>query len=305
MTKKQLFSGTMPFMMAKLGLGAITVVLSTVLFAILMGVGWLFGGGGMFITFCIWIVGTRLIWFAIMQYVGYLVKAGHIAVLAEAATKGNLPADQVNYGKAKVKERFATSNIYFGLDKLVSAAVRQIQNTVDNVAGAFDFIPGMDSVSGIVKFFISISLGYIDECCLGWTFYQDGQGAFKSAADGVVIYAQNWKHLLKSAGMTMLKTILIMILLIVAAFIPVGIIFKMLQWPAVFAFLIACLIAWVLKFAFIDSYIMVQMMAAYFEVAPTTVITFDLYTKLCHVSRKFKELFDKGQQEAEPEGNVV
>jgi membrane protease subunit (stomatin/prohibitin family) len=33
------------------------------------------------------------------------------------------------------------------------------------------------------------------------------------------------------------------------------------------------------------------------EVAPSTVITFDLYNKLCGLSGKFKELFSKGQQE--------
>ena len=38
-------------------------------------------------------------------------------------------------------------------------------------------------------------------------------------------------------------------------------------------------------------------MAGYMEVAPTTQITFDLYGKLCGISGKFKELFNKGKQE--------
>ena len=52
-----------------------------------------------------------------------------------------------------------------------------------------------------------------------------------------------------------------------------------------------------MKFAFIDSYIMIRMMSAYMEMAPSTVITFDLYSKLCGLSSKFKELFEKGKQE--------
>ena len=47
-----------------------------------------------------------------------------------------------------------------------------------------------------------------------------------------------------------------------------------------------------------DSYIMIQMMASYMSVAHNTVITFDLYSTLCTWSKKFKELFTKGQEEA-------
>jgi len=298
MTTKQLFQGTMPFMLAKLLLGGATVLISIILLAILMGIGYLFGDGGIFITFCIWVAATGVVRFAIMHYMGYLVKAGHIAVIAESCKRGKLPNNMVAYGKRRVKERFATANIYFTVDKLVSGSVKQIQNSIDKAGNKLDFIPGMEAITGLAKFFVSISLGYIDECCLGWTFYNPRQGAFQSAADGVVIYAQNWKVLLKSAGKTMAKTLLLLLLIVLAAFVPVGLIFKILKWSPLFAFLLACLIAWTVKFAFIDSYIMIRMMASYMDVAPRTQLAFDLYGKLCRISSSFKELFGKGQQES-------
>ncbi|MCL1981500.1 MAG: zinc ribbon domain-containing protein, partial [Clostridiales bacterium] len=43
--------------------------------------------------------------------------------------------------------------------------------------------------------------------------------------------------------------------------------------------------------------ILARTMVAYMGVAPTTVITFDLYGKLSVISSKFKELWNKGQQE--------
>jgi hypothetical protein len=64
------------------------------------------------------------------------------------------------------------------------------------------------------------------------------------------------------------------------------------------AFLLALFVAWAVKKAFIDSYILVSTMTSYMEVAPTTVITFDLYNKLCGISSKFKELFNKGKEES-------
>lgn len=298
MTAKELFSKTKPFIMAKLGLGLIMVAISVLLLAILMGLGWLFGGGGMVFMFILWLFAVAGVRALILHYFGYLLKAGHVAVIAEACKTGRVPDNQVAYGKAQVIERFVTSNIYFLVDKLVTAAVKQIQGAVGKVGGALDFIPGMGAVTGLAQFFVSISLGYVDECCLGWTFYKKEQGAFQSAADGVVIYAQNWKALLGGAAKTMLKVILLMVVIVLAVFVPVGILFKLLHWSPLAAFLLACLVAWVVKFAIMDSYIMIQMMAVYMGAAPSTQITFDLYGKLCQLSSKFKELFQKGQEES-------
>ncbi len=297
MTAKQLFNKSMPFCMAKLALGAATVLIDGVLLALLLGIGWLFGDNGLVIGFVIWCAAIPVVRLALMHYMGYLVKAGHIAVIAEACRTGRFPENQVEYGKTMVKERFATSNIYFAVDKLISGAVKQIQNGIEKVAGKLDFIPGMEAVAGLAKFFVEISLGYVDECCLGWTFYNSEQGAFKSAADGVVIYAQNWKALLKNAALTMVKVVVGLILMVIAVFVPVGLLFRLFKWNGLIAFVLACLIVWVVKFAFIDSYIMCQMMATYMQVAPRTVITFDLYGKLAKMSQSFRELFNKGRAE--------
>ncbi|MDR3288627.1 MAG: zinc ribbon domain-containing protein, partial [Peptococcaceae bacterium] len=220
-----------------------------------------------------------------------------IAVIVEAVTTGRVPDNQVAYGKQMVTERFATSNIYFAVDKLVSGAVKQIQRGIGKLGDTLDFIPGMKAISGLAQFFVELSLGYIDECCLGYTFYKKEQGAFKSAADGVVIYAQNWKKLLGSAAKTMALVILGLAGITLALFVVLGLLFRAFAWPGWVAFVIALLIALAIKFAFIDSLILVRTMAAYMEDAPTTVLAFDLYGKLCGISAKFKELWNKGQQE--------
>jgi hypothetical protein len=288
----------MPFVWAKLLLGLATVLISAVLFGILMGLAWLFNSESVgVIMFVIWISAVGVVRFIIMHYMGYLVKAGHIAVMVEAVTTGRVPDNQVAYGKQMVTERFANSNIYFAVDKLVSGAVKQIQRGIGKLGNALDFIPGMKQVAGLTQFFIELSLGYIDECCLGYTFYKKEQGAFKSAADGVVIYAQNVKILLGSAAKTMAMVLLGMAGITLGLFLVLGILFRIFAWPGWVAFVIALLIALAIKFAFMDSFILARTMTAYMGVAPTTVITFDLYSKLSGISSKFKELFTKGQQE--------
>jgi len=119
-----------------------------VLLAIFAGIGWLFGDLGLVIGLCIWGGSIKVVHLVVMNYAGYLVKAGHIAVLAEAAATGKVPANQVQYGKDKVKERFVTSNVYFAVDKLVAGAVKEIQRGIEKVSNFLDFIPGMDKVAG-------------------------------------------------------------------------------------------------------------------------------------------------------------
>ena len=298
MKSGELFRKTMPFCIAKLALGGATVLISIVLLLVLLGIGWLFGENGMGFAILIWIGATGAVRFAIMHYMGYLVKAGHVAVLAETVTTGKVPENQVNYGKEKVKKRFATSNIYFAVDKLVSGSVKQIQRGIEKLGNKLDFIPGMEAVTNVAKFFVELSLGYIDECCLGYTFYKEEQGAFKSACDGVVIYAQNIKELLKNAAKTMLKVFGFMAVVVLIVFVPVGLLFKLLNWSGTIAFLLAIFIAWVVKFAFLDSYILCQSMSSYMALAPNTQITFDLYGKLTKISSSFKKLFEEGKKES-------
>lgn len=297
MNSGELFRKTMPFCMAKLVVGVVTVLASVVLLLILMGIGWLFGESGMGFAILIWIGATGVIRLAIMHYFGYLIKAGHIAVIAEAVTTGKVPNNQVEYGKEKVKKRFATSNIYFAVDKLVTGSVKQIQRGIEKLGNKLDFIPGMESLTGLVNFFVELSLGYIDECCLGYTFYKEEQGAFKSACDGVVIYAQNIKELLKNAAKTMLKTLGFMAIVVLVVFVPIGLLFKILHWNSFIAFLLAIFVAWVVKFAFLDSYILCQTMTSYMTLAPNTQITFDLYDKLSKISQSFKKLYNEGKKE--------
>ncbi len=301
MNASQIYRKTMPFVWRKLALGLITVAVSIILFLIMMGLVWLFHSDGVsVIMFIIWISVVGAVRFVLMHYLGYLVKAGHIAVIVEAATTGHIPDNQVEYGKKKVTERFVTSNIYFTVDMLVSGAVKQIQRVVEKAGNALDFIPGIGAAVGLAKIFIDISLGYIDECCLGYTFYKKDQGAFKSAADGVVIYAQNWKKLLKDAAKTMIMVVVAFIVIVLISFVVLGLLFRVLHFSGFVAFVIACFVAWAVKFSFIDSYILVKMMTSYLEIAPTTQITYDLYAKLSNMSAKFKELFNKGLQEDSP-----
>ncbi len=297
MNVKDVYLKTMKFNLIKLGLGAAVIGISLVLLLLCGGITFLCNNPGVtWMMILIWIVGTSITYKLLMYYVGYMIKAAHVAVISQAVTTGQIPENMVETGKNMVKERFVESNVYFVLDKLVSGAVKQLQKAVGAVGGALDFVPGMSSITNILQTFIGISLGYVDECCLGYTFINKDKNAFEAGCDGVVIYFQNAKHLLKNAAVTSLIVIASTFAISIVPLVILLPIFGALGWNLLIAFFIALFIAICLKTAFVDSYMLVKMMFSYMQVAPSTELSFDLYEKLCNLSNSFKKLFQKSKE---------
>ncbi len=295
MGAKEVYFKTIKFVWLKLALGGALVLFSLITFAITMAIAvWT----NLAFLLYFWIIFDMVVCIWVSRYMGYMLKAGHVAVVSTAVATGQVPEKVFETGKDLVTQRFGTSNVYFVVDGLVSGAVSQLQKGLQTVDRIFGNIPGISAVVSFLQLFVKIALGYVDECCLGYTFIHPEQSAFKSAADGVVIYFQNWKKLLKNAALTAVIVIGLSFAAFLVPFLVLVPIFKAIEAPAFIAFLLALLIAWVLKSAFVDSFMMVKMMVSYMEVAPTTEITFDLYGKLCKLSAKFKELFNKGQTQA-------
>ena len=79
-----------------------------------------------------------------------------------------------------------------------------------------------------------------------------------------------------------------------------GGLFKVFGWSHYIAFFLALFVALAVKFAFIDSWILVKMMTTYMQTVPQTTIPFDLYGELSNYSNKFRELYQRGIQEMNP-----
>lgn len=311
LTAKEIYKGTMTFVWYKLILGAVTFAACAILGAICLLLIKLFNNGIVaVICYSIWVGGTEAVKFFLLHYMGYMVKAGHVAVVAQAASTGVIPDNQFELAKNMVKERFAEANVYFVLDNMVSGAIKQISRTFDNVSHILmvDRLPGYDKVEKLVKFYLDVAFGYVDECCLAWSFLHKDQSPFKSAADGVVIYFQNWKEILKTAAkavaISLVGLVVATILLAIAIGFPIFILRTVTGTDigsgtfGVFAFITAIYAARAIKDALLDSWTMVSMTTKFLELAPQTELKVDIYGKLCGLSGKFKELFNKGQADS-------
>lgn len=301
MKPRQVYSKTMKFVWMKLALGLGAVLVSAVLAAIIFGISIATGGETIGIALVIWLCLSLCILGVLQHFIGYVFKAGHVAAVTEIVTSGNVPDDPFAYGTDVVKKKFPTAAAYFAVDSLTGGAVKQINKGLDVVGNILGKVPGMEKIIDFAQHFVNIALGNVDECCLAYTFYKEDQSAFKSAADGVVIYFQNWKVILKSAlKLAFMVLVITTVAGIVLTLVLLGVVMAF-GLPGYSAFFIAIVIAMMLiisvKSAFLDSYTMVSMLCSYMEVAPSTEITFDLYGKLCKLSAKFRSLFDKGQAE--------
>jgi hypothetical protein len=306
MKPNQLFSATMPFVWAKLGLGLGAFLITAIIIGISIGIGLLLIDSiGGFVIIIGAVIGIGIYRF-IMRTVGYAIRVGHVAVLAETIKTGQVPANQVQYGKDVVVSKFATAGVFFILDALVEKSIKQLQKGLGSIFGLLANLPGMDKVVQLLQLFVDIALRNVDECVLGWIFYNadKGENAFKGAADGIVIYFQNWKKVLGNAAKS---TVIVVLVTFLVTVVMGGIFYGLLSLFnmgafAIVAFVIAFVLALAVKTAVLDSYVMVQMIHAYMAVAPSTEIKFDLYSKLSKLSNSFRELVGKANV---PQGQLA
>lgn len=143
------------------------------------------------------IIGIVIFWI-IIHFFGYLLKAGQIAMMTRGIVEGELPDNIVAEGKAEVKSRFATVSAYY----LISSAIHGIFHEITSGINALSKAGGStgEEVGDAVNSVINIAVEYLCDCCLGWIFYKKSQGAFKGTCQGAVLFFKNWKALLKNMG---------------------------------------------------------------------------------------------------------
>ena len=142
MKNGDIFKKTMPFVWRRLGMYLLLNIGIILYFALVIFLITLLASKEAIIGIIIFLiaapVGLKIYSFG-CQYISYMIKAAHVAAIGQLAVHGAMPEGMnvVAFGKSKVKERFVESNVFFGLDKLVTGAVKQIQNMITRVGNIF------------------------------------------------------------------------------------------------------------------------------------------------------------------------
>ncbi len=229
------------------------------------------------------------------EYILYLVKAGHIAVLVELYDGNPVPSGegQIRYGAQFVRTHFAESSVLFGVDLLIKAVLRALINMVNRIA-MFLPIPGLAQLLRLAEAVVRISLTYVDELILAYLIRTRTANPWETAREGLVLYAQNYKHFLKNALWLSLFLWLLTAAMFAALLVPGGALAAALPghnawWGIAFAFVLA----WSLKVALLEPLAIAALMQVFFKTIEGQRPDPQWEDRLNAASARFRELGEK------------
>lgn len=290
---------TIPFMLIRLAVYLVFFIGICIYVAICVGILGLFKDSDNpigLILFFAFTGGGWAIYRFVREYITYMIKAAHVAVIAHLAIYGQVPDgfSMYNFGVEKVKKQFVTANVLFGLDRLVAGAVSQIQRALGGIGSMLSFIPGVEGLMKVLQMFVEIVLSYVDECIMAMIFLKPEQNVWKTAADSIVLYVQNWKTILKTGGMILIGVLAFLLVFWLATFGIFNAMFgQSSDMGGVIATIVTVVFGLIIKAAVLDPIIMVHMMVSYLGVAYNGVPAVDLYQKVQGMSKKFNEIVGK------------
>jgi hypothetical protein len=229
------------------------------------------------------------------EYLLYIVKAGHIAVMVEVLDGREIPAGQgqVAYGREIVTARFAEASILFGVDQLIKGVVRAITGLVQGLLSILP-IPGLNNIMGVLRAYLKLAVGLVDEVILAHGIRTKSENPYASAKEALVLYGQNAKPMLKNAAWLTLFTwglaIVVFFLMLAPAAAAVYLIPG--AWSAG-GMVFALIFAWAVKVALIEPFAIACLLQAFFKVTDGQTPNPEWEAKLDGASKKFKVLGEK------------
>lgn len=199
-------------------------------------IGKIFGGTAAVILFVIGAAGSGWGLRLLKEYVLYVLQAGHLALIVELVERRALPAgaSQTEWAKERVMHYFKEVSVLALLDQLLKGIVGALNRTLFNVMTVFP-IPGMEGLAKVAQKIVDYSLNYVDEAIIAYTFRTRNENVYEAACQGVLLYCQAWKGLLKNAVALTLLSYVFVVGAAALFMIPLGVLALMLphSWEVV------------------------------------------------------------------------
>jgi len=229
------------------------------------------------------------------EYILYVVKAGHIAVLVELIDGRDIPAgrEQITHATSVVKSRFAETSVLFAVDQLVKGVLAAIIGLVEGLASLLP-IPGLQNVVGLVRAFLRIAIGFVDEVILAYAIRTGAANPWASAQTALVLYGQNYQAMLKNAAWLTVITYGLAFVVFLVMLAPAALVVWLIPggWSAG-GFVFALIFAWAVKAALIEPFAIACMMQVYFRAIEGQSPDPAWERRLSEASRKFGEIKER------------
>ncbi len=238
---------------------------------------------------------TAGVLFFLRDYILYIVKAGHIAVMVELMQGGTIPDGkaQIHYARDVVTQRFGQASALFALDQLIKGVVGAVTGLLQGILMILP-IPGLDRVMGVVRAYLRLAVGLVDEVILAHAIRTKSDNPWTSAQEALVLYAQNARPMLVNAAWLTLIVYGLSFVVFLLMLAPAAAVVYLLPgaWSAG-GFVFAILFAWAVKAALIEPFAIACLLQVFFKVTDGQVPNPDWQAKLARASDKFKKLGER------------
>jgi len=233
-----------------------------------------------------------IVMYWLREYILYMVKAGHIAVMVELIDNRPMPQgrSQIGHAQAMVRERFGEASVLFVIDQLIKGVLRAITGLIRGVFTLLP-IPGVRQLITILRAFLRVAVGFIDEVILAYGMRTRSTDPYASARAALVLYAQNYKPMLKNAAWITLFVYGLMAVLFFIMLAPAALISNLYPGGmSAMGVVIAFILAWSVKQAVLEPLAVACLLQAYFRTIEGQVPNPEWDAKLDGMSGKFQKL---------------
>ncbi|MGI3164661.1 hypothetical protein [Pseudooceanicola sp. 200-1SW] len=232
------------------------------------------------------------------EFILYIVKAGHVAVMVEALDGRDLPGGQgqIAYARQIVSANFGQASVLFGIDQLVKGVLGAITGLLQGLLTLLP-IPGLDRIMGLVRAYLRVAVGLLDEVILAHALRQRAENPWDSAREALVLYGQNAKPMLiNAAWVTFFSwglSILVFLLMLAPA---AGVVYLIPGAWSAGGVVFALVFAWAVKAALIEPFAIACLLQAFFKVTEGQTPNPEWEARLNGASAKFRKLGEGAAQ---------
>lgn len=230
--------------------------------------------------------------FFLRDYLLYIVKAGHIAVMVELIEDRPIPAGQtqITFARDIVTKRFGEASALFALDQVIKGVVGAVTGLIQGLLTILP-IPGLDRIMGVVLAYLRLAVGLVDEVILAHGLRTRAANPWASAREGLVLYGQNARVMLVNAAWLTAITWGLSVLVFLVMLAPAAAVVWLIPgaWSGG-GFVFALVFAWAVKAALIEPFALACLIQVFFVETEGQKPDPEWEARLEEVSEKFRSM---------------
>ena len=219
---------TMPYVLYRALIYGVLCLCVIGYLTLLAVIGGVFGTGAFWALFLVSVGLVAMLGLAgfVGEYVFYQLKAGHVALITEIITEGQLPVgiSQMKWARGRVLHYFDAADPRLGPGEILGSVrkvLRAVNRKLFESATALP-LPGIECGTRFTEHMVDLSQEYVEEAVIAYAFKAKDRNLPKSAVNAIAVYCQSWKVILGNAVTLTVLSYCFALLAAVMFLVPLG-----------------------------------------------------------------------------------